>query len=93
MPSKQRPRITHSQNLGSSGTQDELPPAPSLAAPLRPVPWPALVFLAGVIAFEAWYMAPSLVRSWYFSSDEYERSFGFSISIFGSTFLTCPELH
>ena len=71
MPSKQRPRITHSQNLGSSGTQDELPPAPSLAAPLRPVPWPALVFLAGVIAFEAWYMAPSLFRSWYFSSDEY----------------------
>ena len=33
--------------------------------------WISVLFLIGVVMFEAWYMTPSLFRTWYFSSDEY----------------------
>ena len=42
-----------------------------LALPTGRLAWLAILFLAGTVGYEAWYMAPSLMRAWYFSSDEY----------------------
>jgi hypothetical protein len=47
-------------------------------APWREIPWLTIAFLAGVVGFGAWYMAPSLFRTWYYSSDDYVVGCSFS---------------
>ena len=50
-----------------------VPESPALTEVSRPttIPWMPVLYVSSLIFFCAWYMAPSLFRSWFFSSDEY----------------------
>jgi dolichyl-phosphate-mannose-protein mannosyltransferase len=68
-------KISTKRTLGASRRKELVPPETDEGSlkptPYLVAPWLAICFLVAMVAYEAWYLTPSLFRAWYFSSDEY----------------------
>ena len=78
-PNRQRRRQAQARRLQPTNTEAAKAPVPetSVLTEVTPsnqpmtIPWIPILYVSSLIVFAAWYMVPSLFRSWFFSSDEY----------------------